>query len=1295
MATSSKKLQMEQWNGKAEELKEWLERFVIACDYLDIKPEKRVQLLSISIGPIGYGTLKNLFGDKLLETECATVIESLRTVQAPTKPVLLERLTFHSMIQTASETVVQFLTRIQRQAKLCKFLTSEAEEEAIRDRFMVGLKSDKAKGWIIEQGSKTAEEALSRVITMSEVDATQCSPNMAAECHSFKSRQQNFKFNQKKKPVAVCKRCSLKGHVADDCRTKCYKCSKIGHTSKNCKSGTNVRWLRESVQRDEPKVLLEIGNDECDSCLCVPFEFDTGAAVTVVSEKHVEGLLSERELSEEVEFTVANGQTEEARRVWVSVRSVSDQSPSPYPKPSPKSRPLDSRKGGGSAKPPDKCFRLPLYVTRNPDTPPLLGREWMGELYGHDWWSSVSKSLGIHHVNSVDQVIQNFRGEVLTLPAFQEGTGTVEKDIHLEWRAEATPRYSKARGVPISMRNDIDQEIDRLVADGTWKPVNSSQWASPVVPVRKGDGSVRLCGDYKATVNPMLDTTRYPLPSLEECLEGLEGDLFTKLDIQQAYNNLQLTEDDQLRLTVNTHRGLFAPTRLPFGVSSAGGLWQQTMDEILRGVPGVKCRVDDIVITAKDKRTHMDRVRTVVQKLSDAGLKCKREKCRIMVKEIDYLGYIISSEGIRPKEDKTRAIVAMEPPQDRKQLKSFLGAANYYRRFIPNFSEISAPLNEIDRDDVDFVFGEHQTAAFTQLKSELAGPRVLTSYHEGRKTILSTDSSSYAIGAVLSQVTDEGEKPVEFASRLLTDAERNYGMVEKEGLAIVWAVKKFHRYLYGTQFEIRTDHDALKYVFHPARELPTMTLSRLTRWALILSCYSYTIGYKQVPVADACSRLVSSGEYKGGRADDCCRLSTCLCDTQLTVHFLSQGAITKKKMLEESRKDPILAQVLEWTQSGWPRTCSEKELQPYFRRRAEISVVSGLLVWGHRVICPTTLRNQMIELIHTGHPGIERSKRGARSSVWWPGIDSELEDRVRGCEPCQLSRGLPPAELHSWEEPTKPWERVHADFFEFKSEMYLVVVDAFSNWVEVFPMKSTTSTALIGVMKQLITRYGIPIVFVSDNGPQFVSEEFTDWMKKRGVDMRNSPPYWPQANGLAEGYVNRVKGALKRGSLDDWMIQHRSTPGCKGASPAKLFLGREITKLSDFANPLLTPETRGPVPEKENKFSVGQEVRFRRNKAWHLGVITKVTGKNTVIVRGPDGRETLVTNNHMRKWNGKYNTGNSDISKPPEPFPDPNPDPVLPVSDQPPDRVMIDIVTPPPSAARKYNLRDRKGRDRM
>ena len=396
-------------------------------------------------------------------------------------------------------------------------------------------------------------------------------------------------------------------------------------------------------------------------------------------------------------------------------------------------------------------------------------------------------------------------------------------------------------------------------------------------------------------------------------------------------------------------------------------------------------------------------------------------------------------------------------------------------------------------------------------------------------------------------------------------------------------------------------------------------------------------------------------------------------------------------MLEESRKDHILAQILEWTQSGWPRTCSEKELQPYFRRRAEISVVSGLLVWGHRVICPTTLRDQMVELIHTGHPGIEMSKRNARSSVWWPGIDSQLEDRVRGCEPCQLSRGLPPAELHSWAEPTKPWERVHADFFEFESEMYIVVVDAFSNWVEVFPMKSTTSTALIGVMKQLITRYGIPIVFVSDNGPQFTSEEFTEWMKKRGVDVRNSPPYWPQANGLAEGYVNRVKGGLKRGSLEDWLIQHRSTPGCKGASPAKLFLGREITKLSDFANPLLTPETTAQEEQNLNKFKLGEEVLFRRNKKWIRGVVTKVTGNNTVNLRTPDGRETLVSNNHMRKWNGKY-TGKSDISKPPDPCSNPCPDPVLPVSDQPPDRVMIDLVTPPPSESRKYNLRERRKR---
>ena len=242
--------------------------------------------------------------------------------------------------------------------------------------------------------------------------------------------------------------------------------------------------------------------------------------------------------------------------------------------------------------------------------------------------------------------------------------------MSLDLKHDSRPKYCKPRPIPFAIKERVGKAIEKMVETGMWKPINHSEYASPIVPVIKSDGSIRLCGDYKSTVNPNLDTTVYPLPSIEDCLsEMVNGELFTKLDIRQAYNNLCLNEEDQKLITVNTHKGLFVPTRLPYGISSAGAIFQRKMDQVSKGIPGVTCRVDDICITAPNDELHIERVAEVVKRLETSNFRCRLDKCYFMVPSVTYLGHEIS----KPIKSKVETILKAKHPNNRAELISFLG----------------------------------------------------------------------------------------------------------------------------------------------------------------------------------------------------------------------------------------------------------------------------------------------------------------------------------------------------------------------------------------------------------------------------------------------------------------------------------------------------------------------------------------------------------------------------------------------------------------------------------------------
>ena len=816
---------------------------------------------------------------------------------------------------------------------------------------------------------------------------------------------------------------------------------------------------------------------------------------------------------------------------------------------------------------------------------------------------------------------------------FQEGLGTLEgfkASIHVA--EDAQPVFCKARPVPYALKPLVEQELDNLEKDGVISPIAFSDWAAPIVPVVKNNKSVRICGDFKLTVNKVSKLDRYPIPKIEDLFAKLLGGrLFTKLDLSQAYLQICLQEEAKKYVVVNTHKGLYQYNHLPYGISSAPGIFQRTMECLLQGIPKVVVYLDDILVTGRTQEEHQANLREVLERLQKAGLRLKKEKCEFMAKSVQYLGHIIDAEGLHPVSDKIVAIQQAPPPKNVSELKSYLGLLAYYGKFLPQLATKLAPLYALLGAATSWKWTKKEATAFKESKELLLSSQVLVHFDSTQELVLACDASPYGIGAVLAHRFSDGtEKPIGFASRTLSKAEQKYSQLEKEGLACVFGVKRFHSYLYGHSFTLITDHKPLLGLLGELKSIPVQASARIQRWALTLTAYEYTFSYRASEKhtnADAMSRLPLQQAPASVPVPE---------EVVLLMEHLQESPTDVSVIRKATSRHPILARILQFVRSGWPTECKDAELQPFISRKTELSVQSGCLLWGNRVVVPPSVQSTVLMELHASHPGVSRMKALARMYVWWPGIDKDIESLVRSCQECQSYQSSPPvAPLHPWVWPGTPWSRLHIDFAgPFLGHNFLVVIDAHSKWIEVLPMSITTSSAVIEELRVLFAQFGIPQVIVSDNGSSFVSEEFKLFLKRNGIKQLTSSPYHPASNGLAERAVKTFKSGLKKmkdGSVSDklsrFLFAYRNTPQTTtGVSPAELLLGHRLRSRLD----LLKPDLQASVLDKQqqqkeqhDRRSKKREFRpkdlvfknFRSGPKWLAGVIKKRTGPVSYLVR--------------------------------------------------------------------------------
>lgn len=962
-----------------------------------------------------------------------------------------------------------------------------------------------------------------------------------------------------------------------------------------------------------------------------------------------------------------------------------------------------------------------IYVSST--TLNVLGSDWMTKL---DLWSIPIEKVcnAISGESSIlTQQLEHDFPEV-----FKHGLGLCNKmQASLKLKDGTVPIYRRARPVSFAAAEPIAEELKRLQLLGVITPITYAEYAAPIVVVKKANGKIRICADYSTGLNDALVPNKYPLPTPDAIFSKMsQFKVFSKIDLSDAFLQVELDSEAQKLLPINTHCGLFRVNRLQPGIKTAPGIFQQLIDTMMAGAEGTIPYMDDFVVGGIDEAQHKKNLYEALRRIQDFGFRLRIDKCSFGKKQISFLGSVIDCEGIRPGPEKKKTLQEIPPPVNLQQLQSFLGSVTWYAKFVPAMRSLRGPLDELLRDDNPFDWQPHHQQAFEKLREVMASDLALTHYDPAKKIIVAADASSYGMGAVIMHEMPDGtQRPIMHASSSFNKAEKEYPQIQREALALKFAVTKFHKFIYGRRFELHTDHQPLLAIFGSKDGIPVYTANRLQRYALTLLAYDFEVKYintKSFAYADFISRLIANqdkpeedvviaatfqrGTLIAKNKSETLRVSKKVnakeskdqpkssapvntakatekneigpipnvsqfngirfveredgvskqereTDAQITCFAIDtarQLPVTFADLQDETSKCCTLKSLATYIESGWPseHQIRDPDIAPFRKHRDFLITIEGCIFLGDRIVVPRKYREKILKTLHEGHPGANRMKMLARSQVYWPKIDNDIENQVRCCERCAIS-GPAPAKctLQAWPVTSEPWSRIHADYAgPVNGFYYLVIVDSFSNWPEVFKLTSTTSQSTINCFEETIARHGIFCTLVTDNGPQFVSQQFNEFCATNGIDHITSAPYHPQSNGRAERFVGLLKTSLKKlegeGNADQilrkFLMCYRFTPSFAlgSKSPFELMTGgrKMKTKLD-----LLKPQAESASGRNEEmeaqynskhgakwkSFEAGDEVfafvHHGNDRKWTPGKVIKSIGSVNyeVLVQAPLG----------------------------------------------------------------------------
>ncbi|XP_053685726.1 uncharacterized protein LOC128735256 [Sabethes cyaneus] len=569
-----------------------------------------------------------------------------------------------------------------------------------------------------------------------------------------------------------------------------------------------------------------------------------------------------------------------------------------------------------------RLLTLPLLVIRSPKSfVSLLGRNWLNTIWPK--WRDVFTIDTIRESGRrqwVDSTVARLKSEYASV--FDDDLTEPIKDVVVDIRIDdqTRPFVHKPYTVAFKHREKVGTHLDELEAKGILEKIEYAEWASPIVVVVKPNKKdIRICMDGSKTVNPHIVTHHYPLPIIDELITNKSGaKKFALIDLRGAYQQLIVSEAAKKLLVINTHKGLYAYRRLPFGVKPAATIFQSVMDKILLGIKNVQAYIDDILIWAESDDELLNKIKIVLGRLKIYNVKVNAEKCEWFVSQVKYLGHILSEAGVLPNPEKVKATTAVPEPKSKTQLKSFLGMVTFYTKFVPKLSVILSPLYNLLKKDSKWNWDIAHKKAFEHSKSAICSAQVLAHFDPSKPITVTCDASDEGISGILSHTINNTDVPIFFVSRRLSQTEKKYPILHREALAIVFAMEKFYKYILGQKVLIVTDHKPLLGIFGGKKGGPSVIATRLQRYFLRLSIFDYTITHvagKDNQAADCLSRSPLNQRLSAADLEESQRCSF----NKLNYLVDDQKVnINAKIIASQSILDPILSQVINYVQTGWP-----------------------------------------------------------------------------------------------------------------------------------------------------------------------------------------------------------------------------------------------------------------------------------------------------------------------------------------------------------------------------------------
>lgn len=708
----------------------------------------------------------------------------------------------------------------------------------------------------------------------------------------------------------------------------------------------------------------------------------------------------------------------------------------------------------------------------------------------------------------------------------------VEHEIDV---GDSKPIKQRAYRVSFKERQVINDQVDELLRKDIIEH-SQSPWSSPVVLVKKPNGGIRFCVDYRK-LNVVTKRDNYPLPRIDDALDRLSGaSYFTTLDCDQAYYQIPMNPSSKDKTAFITPDGLFQFKVLPFGLANSPAVFQRLIDSVLGRLKWTIALVymDDLIAFSKNFDEHLDHIDTILAAVSKAGLILQATKCSFGFSKLKYLGHIISKNGVEVDPEKVRAVKDFPLPKKVKNVQSFVALCSYYRRFIPQFSHIAKPLHDLTKKDVPFNWTDIHQAAFDGLKELMCSTPILGYPDEFSPTEIHCDGSSLGLGCTIVQKQEGIERVIAYASRSLRRHEVNYSATDLECLAVLFSIQKFRPYLYGRHFKIITDHSALCNLINFKDPH-----GRAARWSMALQPYDFEVVHragKKHADADAFSRNPVKNETPESHVfckphddvDDLCKLG----DGRLYSLCAVQSDDFPNLQYNDPKLMPIIDALLHDGEDNFPVDKRLVKQLPDYQLLADILYKAHYHPNGRlwRLVVPESLQKDLICEIHcaeASHLGLHKTFALIRDRYYWPGMFRSVCNYVRSCKTCQLYNrrvGRPPGALQPITPPKVPFVRIGIDFVgpfpmthPRRNTSILTIIDHLTRYVEAYPCKGETTAAAIEILKEKIfLKHSVPKVIIADKGSAFTAHEFRNFCKEYGISLKFCTTAHPETNAVCE-----------------------------------------------------------------------------------------------------------------------------------------------------------------------------------